>query len=405
MIARPSQPDGNQSTRFLLLYALAAAGGSASYAPFLTLILPLRATDLAGTNAVQLLSTVAFVGAIAASLANIAFGWASDRTRSRRGWIVAGLLGSSLLLLFMGQVRSTLHLIVLIAAWQVALNMMLNPLAALAGDHVPDHQKGTLGGLLSFAPGLGALVGAIVTIPGLADGQARLALIAVIVMAMVLPVVLFGSPRPMPHLMQSAPAPPSDAEELERARPEPAFPQVWRMWLARLLVQVAESALFAFLLLWLHGLDARSSDNTVATLFTAVLILASPLAIVVGRWSDRMARPMLPLVVSAFCGAFGLLVMALSDGTLGGIAGYGVFGISAGVFLALHSSQTLRVLPRPENRGRDLGFFNLTNTVPSLIMPSIALTMIPLFGFQALFLLLAVLVAIAGVLLALGRAR
>lgn len=407
MIARPSEPDGSQSTRFLLLYALAAAGGSASYAPFLTLILPLRATDLAGTNAVQLLSTVAFVGAIAASLANIAFGWASDRTRNRRGWIVAGLIASSLLLLFMGQVRSILHLVVLIAAWQVALNMMLNPLAALAGDYVPDHQKGTLGGLLSFAPGLGALVGAIVTIPGLADGQSRLALIAAIVMAMVLPVVLFGSPRPMPHLMQSPAAPPPDLARAETQEPEPehASPQVWRMWLARLLVQVAESALFAFLLLWLHGLDARSSDNTVATLFTAVLILASPLAIVVGRWSDRMARPMLPLVVFAFCGAFGLLVMALSEGALGGIAGYVIFGIAAGVFLALHSSQTLRVLPRPENRGRDLGFFNLTNTIPSLIMPSIALAMIPLFGFQALFLLLAALVGVAGVLLALGRAR
>ena len=52
-----------------------------------------------------------------------------------------------------------------------------------------------------------------------------------------------------------------------------------------------------------------------------------------------------------------------------------------------------------------MGFFNLTNTVPSLIMPSIALAMIPLFGFRALFLLLAALVGIAGLLLALGRAR
>lgn len=405
MIARLPKHAGNQSTRFLLLYALAAAGGSASYAPFLTLILPLRATELAGADAVQLLSTVAFVGAIAASLANIAFGWASDRTGNRRGWIVAGLFASSLLLLLMGQVRSIPHLLVLIVAWQVALNMMLNPLTALAGDCVPDHQKGTLGGLLSFAPGLGALVGAIVTIPGLADGQARLALIALIVMAMVLPVVLLGSPRPMPHLMQTAATPAAQPTTGEPPEPGHRSHEVWRMWLARLLVQVAESALFAFLLLWLLGLDARSSDNTVATLFTAVLILASPLAIVVGRWSDRAGRPMRPLVVTAFCGMVGLLAMAWSEDVLGGIAGYVVFGIAAGVFLALHSSQTLRVLPRPENRGRDLGFFNLTNTVPSLIMPSIALAMIPLFGFRALFLLLAALVGIAGLLLALGRAR
>ena len=57
-----------QSWRFLLLYALAAAGGSASYAPFLTLLLPLRVTELWGARGIEVLSYSAFAGALAASM-------------------------------------------------------------------------------------------------------------------------------------------------------------------------------------------------------------------------------------------------------------------------------------------------------------------------------------------------
>lgn len=108
---------------------------------------------------------------------------------------------------------------------------------------------------------------------------------------------------------------------------------------------------------------------------------------------------MTPLLVATLCGAAGLAVMAMSVTATAAIAGYMVFGVSAGVFLALHTSQTLRVLPRPEHRGRDLGFFNLTNTFPSLIMPAFSLTLVPAFGFRGLFVLLAILACLSGLLL------
>ena len=91
--------------------------------------------------------------------------------------------------------------------------------------------------------------------------------------------------------------------------------------------------------------------------------------------------------------------MAVSDNLGGAIAGYVVFGLSTSVFLALHTSQTLRVLPKPSMRGRDLGIFNLTNTVPSLIMPWLTLALVPVFGFSALFFTLAALVALGTALL------
>jgi predicted MFS family arabinose efflux permease len=87
------------------------------------------------------------------------------------------------------------------------------------------------------------------------------------------------------------------------------------------------------------------------------------------------------------------------------IAGYAVFSLACSVFLALHSAQTLRVLPRSDRRGRDLGVFNLTNTLPSLIMPALALALVPDLGFRALFVLLAVLALGAAIMLVPGRRR
>jgi len=389
----------------VILYALAAAGGSAAYAPFLTIILPSRVSDIPGVDAVQVLSYCAFVGAIAASLSNIAFGWLSDRTQNRTGWLWAGIALSSALLVSARFVSNVPQLLAFIFVWQVSLNMMLGPLSAWAGDCVPDHQKGTLGGLLAVAPGGGALVGAVVTIPHLADGDERLVLIALLVVALMLPVLVWGKPRSIQHLTSLPPeASTPDSDHLD-GHHKGVSSTVLRMWSARLLVQIAEASLFAFLLVWLRGLHAGVSDNSVATLFAAVLLGSVPLALLAGRWSDRTRRPIFPLVAAAGCAAGGLLAMVGAETPRVAMASYAVFGVSAAVFLALHTSQTLRVLPRPQHRGRDLGYFNLTNTIPSLIMPGLTLALIPMFGFEALFAALTLLVASAAFLLAPLRVR
>ena len=396
MPADPRETPGqmpDQSLRFLLLYALACAGGAVSYVPFLTLLLPLHVKGLAGVGTIDTLAYIAFSGAIAASLANIAFGWISDITRNRRGWIGAGLVLSCLLLVSVRETDSLVELLVLIVIWQCSLNMMLAPLAAWAGDCVPDDQKGMLGGLLALSPAMGAGAGVIITLPGVAEGDMRLVLVAAMAAVMVLPVLLFGNPRPMPQLMVSD-MPPSPAQT-----PHMPAGAVARMWSARLLVQIAEAALFAYLLIWLGSIDSTVDENQTATIFTIVLGISVPLAMLAGHWSDRANRPAVPLVIGAGIGAVGLIGMGLSHSLTTALAGYIVFGLSTSVFLALHSSQTLRVLPKPATRGRDLGLFNLTNTVPSLIMPWLTLALVPVFGFQALFFVLALLALVAMLLL------
>lgn len=390
------EPDGprRQSLPFLLLYALAAAGGAIAYVPFLTIWLPGRMTQLAGAADVQMLGYVTFFGAIAASLGGIGFGWLSDRTGNRRGWVLTGLALTVALLLAVPLAQDIWTLVAVIVAWQLALNMMLGPLAAWAGDSVPDAQKGLLGGLLAFSPALGAWSGALVTWPGLVPIEARLLVIAALVAVAVLPVLLLGRPRAFAEL--TAPPPPRIAGA---PAPRPTGPAV-RMWLARLLVQIAEAALFAYLYFWFRSIDPDMHDSEKAGLFSIALTLAVPIALLSGRWADRHDRPFRPLVVSAAVSGLGMVGMALATIPDAAKASYLLFGIATTVFLSLHASQTLRILPRSDRRGRDLGIFNLTNTVPSLIMPWLTISLVPGFGFDALFLLLAGLTGVAVLLLA-----
>ena len=379
--------------RFIMLYALAWAGGSIAYTPFLSILLPVRVSNLAGASAqVNWLAYLAFTGAISASLGNILFGYLSDITRFRRGWVALGLTLSGLLLMLSGRAQTLPALIAAVVAWQLALNMMLAPLAAWAGDRIPDAHKGMLGGLLAFAPGLGALSGALVTIPGLADPTTRLALVALLVALFVVPVLVFDP-------ASSAPVVPSAQSPAPAARRA----LLARMWLARLAVQIAEATMFSYFYFWLRTFDPEVDDSTTTRVFSAVLIMSAPAALLAGRWIDRTGRPMIALVLCAGLSACGLLTMATAGSLVMAVAGYAVFGLASGVFLALHSAQTLRVLPRPERRGRDLGLFNLTNTVPSLVMPWLTLLMVPLFGYAGLFVLLAVLAAAAAVLLSVTR--
>jgi MFS family permease len=233
-----------------------------------------------------------------------------------------------------------------------------------------------------------------VTHPGLAADSVRLWIVAGLVALCVVPILLVPLPSKVP-------AEPADAAHA-RSEPSQAASQrepVARMWIARLAVQISEATLFAYLYFWLSGIDHAVSDNQTARLFSVIMLVSAPLALMVGRWSDRADRPIAPLQACALIAAAGLLAMALTTGLPAAMLAYGLFGVSSSVFLALHSAQTLRILPRPDRRGRDLGLFNLANTLPSLVMPWLAIALIPLFGFPALFLLLALLAGFAGILL------
>lgn len=384
---------GGRGGRFLLLYALANAGGVVAYAPLLTLLLPAKiaAAAAAGDARVAWLGAATLAGALAASLANIAFGWASDVSGSRRGWVAGGLLATLASYAVIHRAASPAGIVAAVVLYQAALNMLLAPLAAWAADVVPDDRKGVLGGLLGAGPAVGALAGVLATAAIWPGEGARLAVVCAIVTALVVPLLAAGRARPLP----AAPAPPARRQAERR--------DFALLWLSRLLVQVASGVLFGFLLYYFQSLPDPPAQGWVARLIAAALALGFPLALLIGRASDRIGPRRPFLIAAAAAMAAGLALMAGAVARPPATFGYVLFACGLSAFLPIQATFTMQLLTRPERHGRDLGVLNLANTLPSVIAPLLAVGLVPSYGYHGLLWTLAAAVGMAGLCVFLVR--
>ena len=380
-----------RNRRFLFLFALANAAGFIAFIPLLTLVLPVKIGTLAGDARIEWLAGASLAGAIAASIGNVAFGWASDVVGTRRQWAAAGLVLTLASYLPIHFANSGLHLILALIAYQLALNMLLAPVTAWAADVVPDSDRGLLGGLLAAGPASGAIAGAIVTLPLIGGQSYQMALICLLVFSLAAPLIAVG------------------ASERHTAAPEEVRPHDRRyfdfgmMWIARLLVQIAGAVLFTFLLYYFQSSTSPASQFQVALLSAATLLVAFPLTLALGRISDRLG-PRRPFLIAAVAVAsLGLLTMAGQQNMAMAMVGYAIFGCATASFLALHSAFSMQLLPSPGRYGRDLGVLNLTNTLPNMIAPALAIWLVPGRGFAALLTLLAFLMVLAGICILLIR--
>ena len=82
------------------------------------------------------------------------------------------------------------------------------------------------------------------------------------------------------------------------------------------------------------------------------------------------------------------------------VVGYALFLIGSNSFLSLHSTFAMQQLRNPRHHGRDLGLFNLTNTLPALITPMLAVGVIGAVGYSGLLAALAVAMVVPALLVA-----
>ena len=175
-----------------------------------------------------------------------------------------------------------------------------------------------------------------------------------------------------------------------------------QLWFARLAVQIAEGLLFIFLYYALRHLSGGElSLGRYAVTNAAAQLGAIPVALAIGRYSDRTGRRRVPLLAMIGAIALGLTIMACATSWIQAVGGYAVFLIGSNSFLALHSTFAMQQLRNPRRYGRDLGIFNLTNTLPALVTPLIAVTAIGSIGYGGLLFGLALAMAIPALLVAL----
>ena len=378
---------------FLLLYALASAGGVIAYLPLLTLLLPIKVESMAGEARLEVLAACAIAGGVASSLANIAFGWASDRARTRRRFVAAGVVAVAGAYALVAVAQSPVAIVVAVVLFQIAVNLLLAPLAAIMADEIPDAQKGVAGGLLALGNPLAAGVSAVLVLMALGEGS-RLALAEALVAACILP-ILFVRGTPVETTPPDRPLVPHARRDLLVA------------WGARLLVQVAGNVLSLYLLYYLESIAPGVGPHRLASLagqiLTIVYILPLPIAVALGRASDLAGKRKPFLVAAATIAAAGLVVMGFAHHWSLGAAGFAIYSVGSAVFLVLHSGYAAQMLPDPAHRGRDLGLFNLANTLPSLVGPFLAWLLATPTDFAALMLPLAVLTAAGGVAILFAR--
>lgn len=369
-------------------YALASAGGVIGFLPLLTLLLPLKVEAIAGAGRIGLLTTTVIAGAVAASLANILFGWLSDRSVARGGgrrpWLAGGLIATACSYVLVAAATTSLGIVLAIVAFQVAINAVLAPLLAMMAEEIPDAHKGLAGGLLSLGNPLASALSAVLVGLKTLDEPSRLAIVWVALAACILPVLLARLP-----LMVSAS--PAAGERHQR----PVRGDLLAAWAARLVVQIAGNVLFLYLFYYFESMAPATAPATLAprigALLTAAFIVPLPIAVLLGRLSDRSGRRKPYLLVAAAAAACGLVGMALAqDWTMAAVA-FGLYASGSAVFLALHAGFAMQLLPDPQHRGRDLGVLNLTNTLPALIGPLLTWHLATPRDFDLLMLVLALL--------------
>lgn len=362
-------------------HVLAAVGLNLAYMPLLVLLLPRRMEQLFGPDAAAVLSSALLAGALAASFGNILAGRIGDgwlrRHGSRRGLIALGLgalLATYPLLAF---ATGRTGIIAAVVAFQIGLNLAFSPVMALLADHVPDDRKGAVAGWLSAATWLSTLGTAAIGLAFPTDDNTAFLVLAALVAACVMPLVLaWGLPPTRPFTGF-----PAGATE-GTARPAGPVPvsRLARLWCARFLVQLSASFVLYYLFLYASELVASdpawagrnpSSDIALFSLFGALAAIAG--AVSSGIVSDRLGRQRLPLVTAALLLAVALLLLATGPSPLVAAMAFTLFQLALAVYLGIDTAWVARLVAPQPARGALLGVMNLTNTMPSIIAPLMAL--------------------------------
>ncbi len=381
------------SRGFVALYTAAYCGLFVAFMPFVSILLQVKVAAIDPAHRVALLGQAVLGGAVVASVANIAAGWLSDigwrRSGSRRAPIALGLVLIALAFAAIHAASTPTTLLLAIAFWQVALNLMFAPMVAVIADEVPDTAKGRVAGLLGISHPVGVLSAAAVTAPAFVGEGARFAVNVALAAAMILPFLLFARER----------GGGSAAVDAARA-PMPVRADLVRAWIARLAMQVAGNGLTAYAFFhfadrWRGSGDAAGPVAQAMAVVTGVVVVATILA---GRWSDRVGGRKPFLGGATLLVAAGLVGMALAPGFVGAAIGYGVAQTGLSVFLALHSALAMQLLPSPDTRGRDLGVLNLTNTLPACVPPLLAALVPAGAGLGAVFVVLALVAGGGGII-------
>lgn len=395
---------------FIALYALGYVGA------YLALITPVAATlalkvaeiDPVGKEAS--LGLVSAVGALVAIISNLFTGALSDRTASRLGrrrpWIIVGTIGGVIALAIVGFAPSIPIVLVGWVLAQLFLNMVLAALQALLPDQVPLEQRARVSAVLGIAQQVSPLVGIGIAF-GVQAAGGGLGLMFVVpgIAGAVLLLLLVAKIGDVAH----EPLPRFSFAEFfgtfRIARGKRA--DFGWAWFGRFFVILGFAVYTTYQPYFIEDRLGVSGGDILLTQLMALIVFSIVLtgaAIIAGRMSDRSGRRKPFVFAAAAIVGVGLAMLAVTSSLPFFLISAAVMGVGIGAFFAVDLALLTDVLPDKDHAAaKDMGIFNIANSLPQSVAPAIAPFLLAIGGggnYTLLFIAGGVFAVIGAVLIA-----
>ncbi len=402
------------SAGFIAIYALGYVGAYIALITPVATTLALKVGELDPAGKETSLGLISAIGALVAIVSNALSGALSDRTRSglgrRRPWILGGALGGVVALAIVGFAPT---LVVATLGWilaQLTLNWVLAALQALLPDQVPLEQRARVSAVLGISQQVSPLVGIGIAfgVQAAGGGIGLMFLVPGIVGAVML-CILVALIRDVPH----EDAGPFVFREFIRAfRIEKGkrYDFGWA-WFGRFFVILGFAVYTTYQVYFIGDRLGVPTDQVVLIQLYALLIFSAVLtvsAVISGRLSDRTGRRKPFVFASAAIVGVGLGMLALTYSLPFFFVSAAVMGVGIGAFFAVDLALLTDVLPDKEHTAaKDMGIFNIANSLPQSVAPAIAPLFLAIGGggnYSALFIAGGVFAVLGAALIAPIRA-
>jgi MFS family permease len=244
---------------------------------------------------------------------------------------------------------------------------------AILPDQVPARQRGTVSGVLGMCMPIGQ-VGGTFLVQALPDSMAMRFLIPSLIGSVC--VIVFALILPDRHLRPSQVPAKGLHGFLSSFWLDPRqHPNFFWAWLSRFFLVTGTAFLTTYQSYYLMDKLGYHVEQVPALIFKGMLVQA--IAIVIasllsGRASDASGRRKIYVLVSAAVYGAGLWTIAAADAFPTFLIGMALTGIGQGVFFAVELALVTQILPDRElNAAKDLGMFNIANTLPQSVAPAL----------------------------------
>lgn len=400
-------PTRNVSAGFQALFLLANIVTWLAKFPFTQIVLPLQILAFDPGNKVADLAIITGVGSFFGLVVNPIAGALSDRTTGkwgrRRPWLMAGGLLSAVTLVLLAFAPGVIGLLIEWIVYQIFVNAVLAALLATIPDQVPRSQRGTVSAYTGLSYPLGLILGTLLVTRVLKSEIApsyyviaAIFLVFIVAFALILPDKQLGKGiMPTFHVGRFL------ASFWISPRRYPDF--AWA-WLTRFLLIMSSAVVTVYLLYYLQdalhfsaGIAAQRA-TTFNSIYGVILIVFAFLS---GFVSDKIQRRKIFVMGAGILVAVSMLMLAFFTSWSGVLVAAAIFGLGYGVYIAVDIALITEVLPSAGSRGKDMGVFNIANSLPQVIVPIIAVITVNAFhNYTALFVIVAIAAILSGVLIA-----